>query len=160
MPDAISSDNEVAFERWAGEVLGRIGPAGQAQLKRDLAAAIRLDQIERIKGQLNPDGTPYEPRKARKPVGRIRSRKGKIKQGIMFKKLAASRFMKYQNTPEGLAVGFFGRVARLARIHQEGLQDEVTPGGPSHRYAQRVLLGLTPSTRKVITSVLLNHISK
>lgn len=159
MPDAFPADNEVAFERWAGELLGRVSPQGQTKLRRELAIAIRQDQMARIQSQLNPDGTPYVPRKERQPSGKIRSRKGKIKRGLMFKKLASARFLKYQNTPEGIAVGFFGRLARIARVHQDGLSDEVSPGGPSHRYAQRGLLGFTPSTRAVITRVLLEHIS-
>lgn len=158
MPDLLQ-DNEVVFERWAGEILGRVSKEELTRLKRTLAIAIRHDQMERIKGQLNPDGTAFEPRKRRQAVGRLRSRKGKIKQGLMFRKLASARFLKYQNTPEGIAVGFFGRLARMARVHQEGLQDEVSPGGPSHKYASRGLLGFTPSTRAIITRVLIDHIS-
>lgn len=34
-------------------------------------------------------------------------------------------------------------VARIARVHQEGLTDPVRPGGPKARYDKRVLLGFT-----------------
>lgn len=155
----LPANNEVAFERWAGEILGRLSPATLTGLKRTLATAIRADQMQRIKAQLNPDGSAFEPRKRREDKGQLRARKGKIKRGIMFRKLASARYLKYQNTPEGISVGFFGRIARIARVHQDGLKDEVSPGGPSHRYASRVLLGLTPSTRAIITRVLIEHIS-
>ena len=44
----------------------------------------------------------------------------------------------------GVTVGFDGIAARIARIHQYGLQDEVGPGAYA-QYPARELLGMTPA---------------
>lgn len=45
----------------------------------------------------------------------------------MFTRLRTLRFMKLRPDAGGVTVGFDGIAARIARIHQYGLKDEVGP---------------------------------
>lgn len=106
---------------------------------------------------MTPDGLHYTPRKPRKE---LRGKKGRIKQrkASMFNKLRANAHLKIKVDGNGLEVGFFGRVARIAQVHQWGLKDRVTSDGPEVQYAERRLLGLTEADRKLLRDALLRHI--
>ncbi len=66
------------------------------------------------------------------------------KKAPMFTRLRTLRFMKVRPDAGGVSVGFDGIAARIARIHQYGLQDEVGPGAYA-QYPARELLGMTPA---------------
>ncbi|HBN5853892.1 TPA: phage virion morphogenesis protein, partial [Klebsiella oxytoca] len=66
------------------------------------------------------------------------------KKAPMFTRLRTLRFMKVRSDAGGVTVGFDGIAARIARIHQYGLQDEVGPGTYA-QYPTRELLGMTPA---------------
>ncbi|MES1265216.1 MAG: phage virion morphogenesis protein [Variovorax sp.] len=111
-------------------------------------------QAKRIALQRNPDGSAYEPRKLTK----ARLQRGGIRR-TMFERMRAARHLKVQPDAEGVSVGFIGRTARIARVHQYGLRDEVQPGGPRHDYAARQLLCLTDIERELIKDLLLEHLA-
>jgi phage virion morphogenesis protein len=56
------------------------------------------------------------------------------------------------------AVGFFGRVARIARVHQEGLTDKVAKKGPKYHYPARPLLGFSATDQALIGESLLRYL--
>ena len=60
---------------------------------------------------------------------------------------------------EGIAIGFMGRVASIARVHQFGLRDKVEKDGPTVKYASRELLGFTPEEINMIVNEVLQHLS-
>jgi len=76
----------------------------------------------------------------------------------MFVKLRTARWLKINVTHDGAEAGFFGRVARLARVHQEGRMDHVTPGGPMATYPARPLLGFTAIDRERVRDRLLEYL--
>jgi phage virion morphogenesis protein len=76
----------------------------------------------------------------------------------MFKKLRTTRFLKFEANERSFAIGFAGRVARLARIHQFGEKSRVAPDGPEYRYPMRALLGFTNAEREMIRDRLLTHL--
>lgn len=78
----------------------------------------------------------------------------------MFVKLRTARWLKANATADGAEVGFVGRVARLARVHQEGLQDRAAPGGKMIRYPERPLLGFSERDRAVVRDLLLEHLAR
>lgn len=78
----------------------------------------------------------------------------------MFTKLRTARWLKADVTTEGLEVGFFGRVARLARVHQDGGVDRVSPNGPMAKYPARPLLGFMSSDRQMIQHQLLEYLQR
>ncbi|WP_336152620.1 phage virion morphogenesis protein [Acinetobacter ursingii] len=120
-----------------------------------IARKIRSSQIQRITRQQNPDGSSYTPRK------NLRGRKGKIKQK-MFMKLKTAKFMKIEKIPDGVTIGFDQRVSKLARIHQDGLIDNLKYNGRTFkvRYAQRILLGFADSELEMFEKEALNFLFK
>lgn len=153
-------DDLNALEDWAGALLSRLDPAQRRAVARDVGRELRKSQQGRIKAQQNPDGSPYEPRKARDNLisQRLREKRGRIKKGAMFVKMRTARYLKVTTDTQGIGIGFTGRVARLARVHQEGQSAEVARGGRNHLYPVRQLLGLTGAERDLIRDKLLRHL--
>ena len=134
-----------ALDDWLAPLLAGITPTARRRLARDLARDLRRQQQQRIAAQLNPDGTRYEARKAT-----LRDRKGKIRRGAMFAKIRTATHLRIEASTDEASVGFAGRVARIASVHQLGLRDRVSHDGPEVQYATRRLLGLTAAEREGI----------
>ena len=148
-----------AIESWAGHLLAKLeAPARRAAL-RDIARELRRSQQARIAQQMNPDGTAYEARKPRAKK-HLRDKAGRIRRKAMFAKLRQARYLRSESDAMGLAIGFAGRIARVARVHQFGERARVAPGGPEYKYPARVLLGFSDSDREIIRNMLHAHIVK
>lgn len=91
-------------------------------------------------------------------AGRLR-RRGAIRQKAMFRRLRGPRFLRADATDNEAWIGFAGRAAEIARVHQEGLLDRPTARAKPVRYAQRALLGLTEQERSRAIDILLDHVS-
>jgi len=89
--------------------------------------------------------------------GTVRQKQGRIKNKL-FQRMSANRYMKIKATDAGFDLGFFGEVARIARVHQYGLHDQVAPGGPDVRYEQRQLLGFTAEDTQMVQDMLMEHL--
>lgn len=129
-----------ALETWLSPLLQKLDGRGRAQLARKAAQQLRRSQQQRIRAQVNPDGSPFEARKPRD----LRGKKGRIKRR-MFEKLKMARYLKARGTPQQAVIGFAGRVSRIARVHQYGLKDRAECGAPETRYARREILGVSDS---------------
>jgi phage virion morphogenesis protein len=151
-----------ALEKWAGGLLAQLSPAARRTAMRDVARELRRSQQARIASQRNPDESAYEPRKARAAKGgkKLREKKGRIKRAAMFAKLRTARFLKIEADAMGLAIGFAGRVSRVARVHQYGLTDRVAPHGVEYKYPTRALLGFTDADHELIRDMLLKNLTK
>jgi phage virion morphogenesis protein len=123
----------------------------------EVARALRTSQQGRIRKQQNPDGSAYISRKPR--LKNLRSKKGRIKRAAMFAKLRTTQYMQIQSDANGLAIGFAGRVARVARVHQLGELDAVAPNGARYKYPARVLLGFSNEDRATIHDIVLKHLA-
>lgn len=152
-------DDLTQLELWAAPWLAKLAPAQRRQLARTIALDLRRSQQQRIAAQIAPDGTTYVARKRR--TTSLRNKRGahRRKKDAMFVKLRTARWLKINVTNDGAEVGFFGRVARLARVHQEGGMDRVTSGGPTVRYPARPLLGFTSNERQKILHRLLDYLN-
>ena len=150
-------DELSALESWAGGLLSQLSPAARRAALRDIGRELTRSQRTRIAQQRNPDGSAYENRKPRPK--HLRDKAGRIKRAAMFAKLRQARFLRAETDAQGLAIGFAGRVARVARIHQFGESDRIAPGGPQYTYPARVLLGFTDDDREMIRDLLLKHIA-
>lgn len=115
------------------------------------ADAIRSFNRERVVRFLKPGGGSAG--------GALRSKRGSIKRQAMFKKIGAARFLKIQSDPNLIAVGFLGRTAHLAGIHQFGLRDRPGRGAPETQYERRELLGFTDADLDLIRDRLLEHLA-
>lgn len=146
-----------ALEDWAAGLLGQLQPAARNQLARSIGQALRRSQQQRIIAQRNPDGSKYAPRKQRN----LRGKQGRIKrQVMMFKKLRTASFLKVQGDGNAISVGFTGRVARIARVHQYGLKDRAERGATEVKYEQREVLGFTKADIDIIRDQLLHHLTQ
>lgn len=148
-----------AIELWAGALLAKLQPGQRRVVNRQVAQDLRRSQAQRIASQQAPDGTTYTARKQRK---NLRGKKGRIKRqkAAMFDKLRTQKNLKIRQDEHQLSVGFFGRVARIARAHQEGLTDKVSKKGPEYHYPARPLLGFSATDQTLIRDSLLRHLSE
>ncbi len=146
-----------ALEAWAGALLAKLQPAQRRAINHQVAIDLRRSQAQRIKAQQGPDGTAYPPRKRRKE---LKGKKGRIKRQktAMFAKIRTTKFLKMKATGDQIEVGFAGRVARIARVHQFGEEESVSTGKGVYTYAQRPLLGFSSDDKVVIRDSFLRHI--
>lgn len=144
-----------ALEDWVMPLIANLSTRERQALARRVALDLRRSQRERIKSQQNPDGTPYAPRKPQS-----QSLQGAIKRRAMFSKIRTARYLKARAQGGTAEVGFAGRVAHIARIHQEGLRSRVDRSGPKTDYPERRLLGFTTEDRDLIQGSILEHLTR
>lgn len=150
------TDRLEALEDWAAGLLGQLEPTSRNKLARSLGQALRRSQQQRIIAQQNPDGSKYAPRRKRN----LRGKQGRMKQKVkMFEKLRTASFLKVQSDGYAVNIGFSGRVARIARVHQYGLRDRPESGARDVKYEMRVLLGFTGTDLDKIRDGLLNYLT-
>lgn len=151
------ADDLTAVEDWAAAFLQRLAPGERRQLAGQIARELRRSQAARIAAQENPDGSAF---KARKPQPRkLRDKIGGLKRGPMFKKLRlANRLKIIEATGQQVAVGFTGRNAHIARVHQDGLAEK--SGNRTIPYPQRRLLGLTEADSSRLMDTVLAFLDK
>jgi len=77
----------------------------------------------------------------------------------MFARLRQSKHLKARGNASEASVFFIRRAAAIARVHQEGLVDQVRRGGPRVRYERRQLLGFADGDKQQVIDTLLNHLS-
>jgi phage virion morphogenesis protein len=145
-----------ALEDWAAGLLGQLEPVSRNRLARSLGQALRRSQQQRVITQRNPDGSKYAPRKQRN----LRDKQGRVKRKVqMFQKLRTASFLKVQGDGNAISVGFTGRIARIARVHQYGLKDRAERDAPDIKYEQREILGFTEADLDLIRDGLLSHLT-
>lgn len=144
-------DSLTQLEDWTAPLLAKLSSGQRAKLASEIARDLRHSQQQRIKEQRNPDGSAYAPRKSQQKQGRIKRR-------AMFTKLRTNKYLKQRTSAAQISVGFFGRVARLASVHQHGLRDRVQRNGPNVQYAQRQLLGFSDADKQKIMDTLVTHL--
>ncbi|QTK47155.1 phage virion morphogenesis protein [Xanthomonas euvesicatoria] len=147
-------DDLTALETWAAPLLARLQEGERRKLARKIGTALRRSQSQRIGKQQAPDGTPYAPRKQQ-----LRDKAGRVKRKTMFAKLRQAKYFKVSASPNQVSVGFVGRVSRIARVHQDGLTEQIRRNGPRARYERRPLLGISAKERQDIYDLLLSHLT-
>lgn len=150
----MADPNMQALEDWVQPLLNKLKPAERRKLARTIARELRRSQSKRIAAQENPDGSPFTPRKPQN-----RKRQGTIRRRAMFSKIRQAKCMRIFTTAGAAEVGFIGRVARIATIHQRGLRARVEQGGPSYQYPQRELLGFTDDDQRMVRDMLIDHLT-
>lgn len=149
----MAAENQLtALQDWLGPQLAKLTPAERRGLARKVGQDVRRSQARRIASQQNPDSSPYVPRKA----NRTRQQKGRIRRS-MFAKMRTTEHLRVHSDEAEASIGFVGRTARIARVHQEGLRDRVVPSGPVHTYPVRKLLGFSEADHERIVDLILQH---
>ena len=151
------ANNLESLETWAAVLLDRLESGERSKLARSIGQELRRSQQKRVMAQENPDGSKFAPRKQRN----LRGKQGRVRRKLaMFKKLRTASYLKVRGDSNAVTVGFTGRIARIARVHQYGLKDRAEHGAPDVRYEQREVLGLTEADIDLIRDELLNHLTK
>ena len=127
-------DMAQGLREWLDGLALSLEPAQSKQLMLSLAQGLRVRTRQRINTQRDPEGNRFIPRK-RQQIGRIR-------RGAMFSKLP--RQLKTDYSSDHAAVGFAGRQAKIARVHQYGLSDRPSRRQQPVRYLRRELVGFSP----------------
>lgn len=140
-----------ALEDWAGALLQKLTPQQRAAVARKVGQTLRASQSQRIAAQKAPDGSAYQPR-----AKSLRQKPGIIRRKAMFSKLRTAKYLKVSASAQEIGVGFIGRVARIAHVHQKGAR--VTPEGGRRPYSmpRRELLGLTDSELDTVRGSLID----
>lgn len=150
------SDDLERLETWVAPLLQRLTAGQRRRLARKIGTALRRTQQKRIARQQNPDGSRFAPRR---PAPPRRAKAGRIKRGAMFGKIRQARHLRIRADAAQAAVGFSGRVSRIALIHQEGRADTVGTNGKKHVYARRQLLGFSEVDEAMIRELILDHLA-
>ncbi|CUI71383.1 Mu-like prophage protein gpG [Achromobacter xylosoxidans] len=149
------SDEFQAIEQWAAGLLARLKPAERRRVNRAVAVELRRNESQRIASQQEPDGSPFAPRRAPK---NLRGKKGQVRRK-MFARLRTAQHMRIEVTDTDAAVGYTGRAARIALVHQEGRTDRPERGQAAVRYPRRRLLGFTQTSRERVLDTLAQHLA-
>jgi phage virion morphogenesis protein len=143
-----------AFDDRLAGLIAALSPTNRRRMAADIAKTLRTSQQRRIKTQTAPDGTPYTARK-RRPV---RTKKGRIKRE-MFAKLRTNRYLKTIGRDDAAVVEFTGKVQRMAKVHQYGLEDQPNRNSQYIRYETRPLLGFTPEVNQLVEQCIINNLN-
>lgn len=150
------ANNLEALETWAAVLLDRLEPGERSKLARSIGQELRRSQQKRVIAQENPDGTKFAPRRQRN----LRGKQGRIRRKLaMFKKLRTASYLRVHGDSDAVTVGFTGRIARIARVHQYGLKDRAERGAVEVRYDKREVLGFIDSDIKLIKDILLTNLT-
>ncbi|WP_027474619.1 phage virion morphogenesis protein [Curvibacter gracilis] len=152
-----------ALEDWVAPLLARLSDGERRKLALAVARDLRAANAASILAQQTPDGGAWEARKqpARNKRGEIRRKAQAGKAGMrMFLKMGTPKNLKAMATPSEAVVGFVGRAERIARVHQFGLSDRVTPGGPTYRYPARELIGMTDAQIERVRDLIATHLGR
>ncbi|POA97151.1 phage virion morphogenesis protein [Chromobacterium sinusclupearum] len=135
-------------------LLHKVAPAARRALARDIGRALRQSQQKRIAAQQNPDGSSFAPRRPQ-----YRQQKGRIRRQ-MFAKLRTAKWLKVEANAGGVEVGFLRQVERIARVHQYGLRDRISPHiARDVEYPARELLGLADEDVDVINDKVITFLA-
>ena len=140
-------------DAWLAALLSQLEPAARKKMLREVARDVRRIQQANITAQRSPDGTAWAPRRVS-----ARSKKGRIRRG-MFAKLKTAKYLKAQANADTADVAFVPGVQKLARVHHYGLRDRISRRGPTVKYTERPLLGLTKNVKLVIEEIMQNWLA-
>lgn len=143
-------DMAQGLREWLDGLALSLAPAESKQLMQSLAQGLRVRTRQRVNAQRDPEGDRFIPRK--------RDQLGRIRRDAMFSKLP--RQLKTQYSSEHAAVGLTGRQAKIARVHQYGLNDRPSRGQQPVRYARRELLGFSTDDQTWATQQIQEFISQ
>ncbi|WP_162618350.1 phage virion morphogenesis protein [Salinicola socius] len=90
------------------------------------------------------------------PVADPRKKRGSSNEA-MFEKLRNARYLKMKASADQVSLGYEGRIAHIARIHQEGKRAPVN-AHLEYDYPERKLLGATPDDIEMIHDMLVRHL--
>ena len=149
----MATDDLSRLTSWADGLLASMEPAARRQLAGEMARKLRDSQANRIRSNIQPDGSLMTPRK---PQPKLKKGRGRLRRKMFFK-ITSRTWLKASATQSQAVVEFVGTANRLATIHQYGLKDRIK--GREIRYPARELLGITEKERDQLETTLLAHLT-
>ena len=134
-----------ALNRWFDQFLQHLEPTERRELMRRLAQGLRVRSKDRIKQQKEPNGNRFTPRK-RDQIGSIK------RKCAMSNKIGQQ--LKIEYSADKASVGFGGRTAQIAKVHQEGKTIRPTDRAKPTKYPIRELVGFSQADQKWIETEL------
>lgn len=150
----MAADDLSRLTHWADGLLASMEPAARRQLAGEMARTLRASQAQRIRANLQPDGSTMAPRK---PQPKLKQGRGRLRRKMFFK-ISNPTWLKARASEQQAVVEFVGTANRLATIHQYGLKDRIK--GREIRYPSRELLGITNDEVEKLEELLLAHLTK
>lgn len=149
----MAADDLSSLTHWADGLLASMEPAARRQLAGEMARTLRASQAQRIRANIQPDGSPMAPRK---PQPKLKKNRGRLRRKMFFK-ISSPTWLKARTSEQQAVVEFVGTANRLATIHQYGLKDRIK--GREIRYPARELLGITNQEVERLEELLLAHLT-
>lgn len=134
-------DAYAGLDHWLDQIALRLEPIQRRELMRRLAQGLKVRQRDRIKQQRDPDGHRFIPRK-RNQIG------NKKRQGALFQNIGKE--IKTEYSADHTAVGFGGRTAIVAEVHQQGKTIKPSRYAKATHYPIRELVGFSKDDEKWI----------
>ena len=149
----MATNDLTALTEQFDSLIGKLSASSRRQLSRDIARSLRASQAQRIKQNIAPGGSAYEPRKSK-----LQQRRGAIKRRLMFQKLIRAKWLKASSTAEVAAVGFVGFANQVAREHHYGLRSRISQQ-QTVQMPKRELLGLTQSEQQNVQDIIIRYLA-
>ncbi|MEH8216230.1 MULTISPECIES: phage virion morphogenesis protein [Aeromonas] len=150
----MAADDLSRLTHWADGLLAAMEPAARRQLASEMARTLRASQVQRIRANRQPDGSPMAPRK---PQPKLKQGRNRLRRKMFFK-ISSPTWLKARASEQQAVVEFVGTANRLATIHQYGLKDRIK--GREIRYPARELLGITHQEVEKLEELLLAHLTQ
>lgn len=147
------ADDFAKLEEWLGRVAEGFSPPQRKRAALRMMQALRRSNLARIAANVEPDGSPMEPRKPRK------ARDGrKIRRGKMFRGLRYAKNWRIRSDAEGGELFPATNAAdRVAAAHHFGETDTVGKSRDGrtirYRYPARRQLGFGPEVEQIALAI-------
>jgi len=143
------------LQNWIDGIMARVDQGERRALARRIAMELRKRNAQRIRGQVDPEGKAFAPRKLR--LGGAGVKATSRRRGKMFLRAAGPRHLTAKATADHAEIGFMGNAGRIMSVHQYGDRDRVSraPGAPYTVYPERQALGLPQGDVDAVLEMLL-----
>lgn len=153
-----AGDDLSLIQTHIGGMLLKLSPVERTRATMVIAKYLRTTNAQRIKANIQPDGSAMVPRKPR-VERKAALNKVRKKRDAMFQRLANYKWLKPSATFEEARIAFQGSAARIARVSQYGLRDKIEPKmSVTAQYPVRKLLGFAPQDELMIMDIMLAHL--
>lgn len=130
-------------------------PAQMSRLQRQMAIKLRREQSKRITAQQNVDGSSYAPRKPQRPK---KGKQGKKVRAKMMNTIKKAAHLRIQQRTDGFDIGYTGRMAQIASVHQYGLTSRVDARrGTTAAYPVRELIGISDENKQMLDEMMIEY---
>lgn len=151
----MADDDLSRLDDWLGQVLQGLEPPARKKAAHQLGQRLRKSNLKRMEQNVQPEGTPIEPKKARMDRrGRLREKAG----GKMFQGLRYAKHWRVNAGEDGVTVTAGSRIvdrnASVSHFGETQTIGRLRDGTPIRfRYPVRRLLGFSPEDEQLALQV-------